>query len=151
MRRNAENRDARARKKTQIQTGRQRLGRALRAYTLLTVVTFLVDKIYALFAHGVGSDYMRYLFLLPLLGGVAVFLLIALLLPRLALRKSWRIAFNLYNSGIAAISASWLLKGILEIAGADSRRPDIFFYVGIGFVALGILVVIIQGIASRAR
>ena len=92
-------------------------------YTAVSVLCIVITNVYARFGHGVRSDYMDFMFLYPLLGGTAVFLLLALLWPALpeGMRKRSRMGYNLYNSGIACLTSAAMLTGIMEIAGTGSR------------------------------
>ncbi|WP_430839434.1 hypothetical protein [Clostridium nigeriense] len=47
----------------------------------------------------------------------------------------YRISFNIYNSGIAALTVGSLLHGILEIAGTSSEY--IMYYSILGWMAVG--------------
>ena len=48
-----------------------------------------------------------------------------------------RITVNLYNSGVAAVTVSSMLRGIFEIAGTGSMYQTILMYVGITFLIAG--------------
>jgi hypothetical protein len=103
----------------------------------------VITNVYALFGHGVRSDSMDFMFLYPLLGGSAVFLLAARLRPvlRKKTRGISRAGYNLYNSGIAALTSAALLTEIMEIAGSDSRM--------IQYIRIAGIVLIITAIARR--
>ena len=93
--------------------------------------------IYDQFSHGVRSPYMTWLFAWPFLLGV---------LPGMVfwrfpkVRRPGRFAVNLYNSGVAAVTVSSLLRGIFEIAGTDSVYQQRLMYVGGAMLLLGIAV-----------
>lgn len=106
-------------------------------------LAFAIDKVYALFAHGVGSPHMELLFLYPLLGGALVYGLLALFAPGVPLRRFWRPGLNLYNSGQAAISAGSLLQGIFEIAGTASAYTALFFLAGILLALCGVILAVL--------
>lgn len=112
------------------------------------VLAFAIDKVYALFAHGVDSPHMALFFLYPLLGGAVVCALLALFIPGVTVRPFWRVGVNLYNSGIAALVAGSLLQGIFEIAGTASAYTVFFFGAGILLMLGGIVLVLLPG--SRA-
>lgn len=107
-------------------------------YIFLTIFCIIFDRVYALFGHGVESPYMQWVFVIPLVG------LLVLLLLYFPLRKrgKGRFGFNAFNSGIATLTIGSLTEGILEIAGASSPYMKWFLYVGIGFVAIGIVALI---------
>ena len=120
---------------------RHGLRKTIIAYLILSAACVCVANVYALFGHGIRSAAMDFMFLYPLLGGGLVYCLIALLFPRLNLRRHYRLACNLYNSGIAALTVGALLKGIVEIAGTGSAWSSLFAYAGIGFLAAAVLAV----------
>ena len=99
-------------------------------YLAVSALCFLIDKIYALFGHGVSSPAMTWLFLYPLLGGALVFILLRLLAPVIAAKPRYRIAYNLYNSGIATLIVGSMLQGVFEIAGTSSPYTIVFYIVG---------------------
>jgi hypothetical protein len=89
------------------------------AYVLVTLACVAVDNIYALFGHGIRSDSMDFMFLYPLCGGLLWFLA-ATAKHR---HRFERAGFNLFNSGVAALTAAALLRGIVQIAGGSSAFP----------------------------
>ncbi len=117
---------------------RQPLKTAL-IYLVVSAFCFLVDKVYALYGHGVTSPAMTFLFLYPLLGGALVFLLLWFVQPWAAAVPRYRAAYNLYNSGIATLAAGSLLKGIFEIAGTSSPYTVLFYIVGGLLIAAGVI------------
>ena len=58
---------------------------------------------------------MTLMFLYPLVGGAAIYLVFGLIFKKIDY-KSLRIYFNIYNSGIATLTIGSLLKGIIVIA-----------------------------------
>lgn len=127
------------------------LKRPIETYLALSFLMVIIDEVYGLFGHGVTSASMSWMFLYPLLGGTLVLLLIALLIPEAAHADGFRLSFNLYSSGIAALTAASLLKGILEIAGADSPYTMMFFIAGWTFTASGLLVFLSKPLRQRAK
>ena len=75
-------------------------------------------------------------------GGFAVF-------GRLGLDN--RTAFSLYNAGITTLTVGSILRGIIEIAGADTVYPVYYFVVGTALVATGGLMVLYQWIQTNPR
>jgi len=75
-----------------------------------------------------------------LLGGTLVFLIAALVVPRLSekRRRISRMGYNLYNSGIAALASAWMLTGIMEIAGIGSKLILFIVIAGAVLMAVGI-------------
>ena len=109
-------------------------------YSGVSLLCVVISNVYAIFGHGIRSDSMDYMFLYPLLGGTVIFLLAAIVLPRLSQqpRVISRIAYNLYNSGIAALTSAAMLKGIVEIAGTGSAWIIYIKTTGIIMVAAAI-------------
>ena len=69
---------------------RRQLLKAAAVCLALAALCVLVDRVYALFAHGIASVYMDFMFLYPLLGGVLVYGLLAWLAPAVACHWRWR-------------------------------------------------------------
>jgi hypothetical protein len=107
------------------------------AFLAFAGLAFLVNKIYGLFGHGVRSASMTWMFLYPLLGGSLIYLLIDLLVPAIKTRPAYRLFCNLHNAGLAALTVGSFLKGILDIAGAESPYSHWFFYAGWLLLAAG--------------
>lgn len=124
---------------------------SIEIYLLLSILCIIIDNIYALFGHGVTSASMTCMFLYPLLGGTLIFVLIALTVPTAVKAFGFRLSFNLYNSGIAALTTASFLNGILEIAGADSPKTILFYLTGWSMTALGVLTFLAMPLRLRAR
>jgi hypothetical protein len=110
-------------------------------FTALFCIAF--NYIYSLFGHGVSSPFMSYAFVFSLVLGVVGFTVFG----RLNLDN--RIAYNLYNAGIATLTVGSILQGIIDIAGADTTYPVWYFLVGTVFVAIGGLVYFYQWIQTN--
>ncbi len=109
-------------------------------YLFATLFCIVLNYVYSLFGHGVSSPFMSYAFVFSLVLGVVGFLL----LDRLNLNN--RVAFNLYNAGIATLTVGSILRGIIDIAGADTVYPVYYFYVGAILVVVGALIYFYQWI-----
>jgi len=103
----------------------------VKIYVFTTLFCIAFSYIYSLFGHGVSSPFMSYAFVFSLVLGVVGFVVFG----RLNLDN--RIAFNLYNAGIATLTVGSILRGIIDIAGADTTYPVYYFFVGTAFVAIG--------------
>ena len=110
-------------------------------FTALFCIAF--NYIYSLFGHGVSSPFMSYAFVFSLVLGVVGFTVFG----RLNLDN--RIAYNLYNAGIATLTVGSILQGIIDIAGADTTYPVWYFLVGTVFVAIGGLMYFYQWIQTN--
>ncbi len=100
-------------------------------YAVVTLVCIGFNYLYSLFGHGVSSPYMTFAFAYSLILGVVGFVVIGLL------DLHSRVAFNLYNAGIATLTVGSILRGILDIAGADTVYPLYYFIAGAAFVVAG--------------
>lgn len=99
-------------------------------YIAVTVFCGLFSFIYELFSHGVYSNFMVYLFVIPLLLGV-VPELVVLLNPNLAARGgSWQPILQAF--AVATLIVGSALQGIVEIYGTTNRYIVYYFIVGIG-------------------
>jgi len=118
------------------------LRKTVLVYFIVSLIAIAVDHIYAIFGHGVSSAFMTWMFLYPLIGGAWLYLLIVRLVPGASQTDAHRLAFNLYNSGIAALTAGSFLKGILDIAGTSSPYTPIFLVAGWLFALAGLLMMV---------
>lgn len=109
-------------------------------FVLLSILTVTVYKVYSFFGHGVSSDAMTWMFLYPLLYGALFYLVTGSLLPRMNRFTGYRLFYNLYNAGIATITVGSFQKGIMEIAGTDSRYLKLFYGIGYALLGAGILI-----------
>lgn len=116
-----------------------KLNKTILNHSLFTIGTFLFAKIYLLFGHGVTSLWMSNAYLYVLGLGVFVFILIKVLTPEIVSQKDFRMFYPIYNSGVAILINGMLLRGILEIAGGSSAYVAWFFFVGWGFIAIGVV------------
>ena len=112
-------------------------------YVFTTLVCIAFNYIYSLFSHGVSSPFMSYAFVFSLVLGVVGFTVFG----RLNLDN--RIAYNLYNAGIATLTVGSILRGIIDIAGADTTYPVYYFFVGTLLIAIGGLMVLDQWIQTN--
>jgi len=115
----------------------------VKVYGFTTLFCIALNHIYSLFGHGVSSSFMSYAFVFSLMLGVVGFMVFG----RLNLDN--RIAFNLYNAGIATLTVGSILRGIIDIAGADTTYPVFYFFVGTVFVAIGGLIYFYQWIQTN--
>lgn len=112
-------------------------------YLFATLFCMALNYVYSLFGHGVSSPFMSYAFVFSFVLGVVGFLL----LDRLNLNN--RVAFNLYNAGIATLTIGSILRGVIDIAGADTVYPVYYFYVGAILVVAGALMYFYQWIQKN--
>jgi hypothetical protein len=103
-------------------------------YLIISIFCFAVNRIYAIFGHGVSSAYMTWMFLYPLLGGALFYLIIELFLKNIKHASKYRLFYNIYNSAIAILTVGSFLKGIFDIAGTNS--PYVLYYFVTGWVCI---------------
>ncbi len=115
----------------------------VRTYLFTTLFCIVFNFVYSLFGHGVSSPYMSFAFVFSFALGVVGFSLFGLL------NVNNRIAYNLYNAGIATLTVGSILQGILDIAGADTTYPLYYFIVGTVLVAIGGLMYFYQWIQAN--
>jgi hypothetical protein len=115
---------------------------AVYVYMAVAAFCILFNYVYSLHAHGVSSDFMTYMFLIPLLGGSLVFAWCYLLQNRV--KAPSRLSFNLYNSGIAWLTVGSCIKGVIEIAGYESDYITVFFVIGLFFLFFGLSAYMMQ-------
>ncbi|WP_170242664.1 hypothetical protein [Streptococcus suis] len=114
-------------------TKSSRTSRTLISYLTGSIFLFIFSRIYQALSYGEVSFFMNYLFCIPLIGGI---LLTGLLLFKPSLS---RMAYNLWNSGIATITAGFLLRGIINLSGRSTSLDQPYWYLGAGFLALALL------------
>ncbi len=118
------------------QTFHQRCAKITGIYAGIAAFCVVFCLIYEQFSFGEHSDAMRRMFLVPLLGGVLPFALLAAsdLLSGLS-----RVAFNLWNSGIAVLVSGCLITGIIEISGRVSDYSLYYWIAGGVFLAAAVV------------
>lgn len=121
-----------------------KLRKTILVYMILSLTAIAVDNIYALFGHGVRSAFMTWMFLYPLIGGTLLFLMMELLIPEISKAKGYRLFRNTYNSGIATLTVGSFLQGVFEIAGTNSTYTILFYVIGGGFIAAGLILFLVK-------
>lgn len=130
------------------------LRKTVLVFIVLSLTAIAVDNIYAIFGHGVSSAAMTWMFLYPLIGGALIYFLIERLIPGISRSPGYRLFYNIYNSGIATLTAGSFLKGILDIAGTSSTYTIVFSAIGWLFAAAGLILLAsltLKYIASREK
>ena len=115
----------------EIKTKRQVIG-----YLIVAIIVFVIDRVYSIFSHGVGSLAMSTMVVSVLILGVAGYRLLGLTLHKRFTKKGVNRFIHLYNSGIATLVIGQFLKGVLDIAGTGS--PYIKYY----FIASGFMILL---------
>lgn len=106
-----------------------------------SISCIVFSVIYEAFSHQVYSGYMIGAFLFPLVGGfipmVVFYKIKDLFFPNVFARY-------MYYSGIVTMTVGSIFQGVLDIYGTTNSLMAVYWCVGIGFVALGIGVWIIN-------
>lgn len=113
-------------------TENRRLLRAAAIYLAATVLCVVFNAVYTHFSYGERSGFMAMMFLFPLVGGV---LPAALVLFAGKAHGICRTAFNLWNSGIAALVCGCLVRGIINISGRFTEY-DVWYWLAGGTMLL---------------
>ncbi len=106
------------------------------AYTAITSFTAFFGGVYEIFSHGVISYYMVYAFGIPLLCGVMPNIIAAVI----GAQKPHKVAYNLYNSGVATITVGCIFEGVLEIYGTVNDLVYVYLFMGVALFLAGIFV-----------
>ena len=99
--------------------------------------TLLFALVYECFSHYVYSRFMLLAFLLPLLGGALPYALLARAPRRV---QPGVLSRCLYDSGLAALTAGSVFRGVLEIYGTTSRLSTVYAIVGATLCGFGLAV-----------
>ena len=106
------------------------------AYIFTTIFLIVFNIIYTHFSFGVTSDYMKYMFLITLIGGIIE---ITFLLICNHYNYRPRTSFNMWNSGLALLVAGCLVEGIVGISGRYTDWEIAYFTAGAIFLILSII------------
>mgnify|MGYP006972411465 CR=1 FL=1 len=93
-------------------------------YGILTAFTGVFSFVYLLFSHGESSPFMVWLFMPPLLLGLAPALLLmrtrASLQPGRSVRRIW-------NSAVATLTCGMLVRAVINISGRYTEYDTIYW------------------------
>jgi len=109
---------------TSVNGSNRRILKGIRGYLLVSLFVLIFHLVYHQFSHGVSSDWMTWAWTIPLTGGIVSCLV------RRSGRPESRLAFNAWNSGLAALTLGAILRGVMEIAGTESDLIMIFWILG---------------------
>ena len=96
-------------------------------------------------SYGEVSFFMNTLPLVPLIGGGLLISLISLL-PNLS-----RISYNLWNSGVAVLTAGFLLRGIVNLSGRSTTLDLPYWLIGAGFLGLALASISLSSLQLKKR
>ena len=102
-------------------------------YLILSIFLFIFSRVYVSLSYGEVSIFMNTLSLVPLIGGG---LLVGLLYLQPTLS---RLSFNLWNSGVAVLTAGFLLRGIINLSGRSTTLDWPYWLIGAGFLGLALV------------
>jgi hypothetical protein len=91
------------------------------------------------------------MFLYPSVGGALLYTMMLILIPQAAGYRYYRLFYNLYNSGIAALTVKSMLEGVFEIAGTSSHYMIIFAVCGWVMIIAGLIVLLLSAKNSRYK
>ncbi|HEM3598399.1 TPA: hypothetical protein U1C28_000701 [Streptococcus suis] len=123
---------------TSVTNSTTRFSRTFISYLAMAAFLFIFSHIYESLSYGEVSVFMHYMFCATLVGGI---LLLGLLQVKPNLS---RMTYNLWNSGIATITAGCLLRGIINLSGRSTTLDQPYWYVGAGFLALSLITLFIS-------
>ncbi|GAB6106781.1 hypothetical protein [Fusibacter bizertensis] len=106
------------------------------AMLLISILVYMIERIYSIFSHGVSSIMMSTMMVTVLVLGVGGYGILSLLYAKLNLRLNFRRFSNLYNAGIATIVVGQFLSGVVSIAGTGSDYIKFYFIIG-GMLIVG--------------
>ena len=99
--------------------------------------TLLFALVYEYFSHRVYSGFMLLAFLIPLLGGALPYALLARLPRRM---QPGILSRCLYDSGLAALTARSVFRGVLDIYGTTNRLEAVYWICGTALCLFGLAV-----------
>ncbi|HFI0533251.1 TPA: hypothetical protein ACGOXV_000174 [Streptococcus suis] len=122
-----------------------RTARTFINYLATTAFLFIFSRIYESLSYGEVSVFMHYMFCVTLVGG-------GLLLGLLTIKPNLsRLAFNLWNSGVATITAGSLLRGIINLSGRSTTLDQPYWFVGASFLILALISLFLGGNQRNKR
>ncbi len=99
----------------------------------------LFDNVYALYTHGVESAAMSLMFLYPLVGGAAIYVVLWHFDPFGERARHSRLFRNAYNAGLVTLTAASAMQGVMDIAGTSSPYTAVFVVCGALLCAAGFI------------
>lgn len=109
-------------------------------YLAFTAFCGFFSSVYGKLSHGVTSDYMVFLCLVPFIGGVIPYTALYLL----RFKAPHQIIRQFYNCGIATLCVGSCLTGIFEIYGNECVYTPYYFYVGLFLSVISLIAYLIK-------
>lgn len=130
---------------TSVTNSTTRVSRTFISYLAITAFLFIFSRIYESLSYGEVSVFMHYMFCVTLIGGTVLLGLLQLM-PTLS-----RLSYNLWNSGVATITAGCLLRGIINLSGRSTTLDQPYWYIGAGFLVISLVGLFINPSANNHR
>ncbi len=111
----------------------RRFKKTIITYLFTTIFLYIFSRIYQSQSYGEVSFFMNYLFLIPFIGGILLSIIL-----KFDFSFS-RLSFNLWNSGVAVVTAGFLLRGIINLSGRSTTFDKPYFYIGTLFLVVAII------------
>ena len=128
-----------------ISDTKKRAAKTAATYLAVALVCAIFGTVYELFSYGVFSMFMIFCCMPPLVLGSVPFFAIYIF----GKGMPGRLAFNLYNSGVATITVGFIFRGVIEIYGTTNRLSHIYSLFGALFIAASLTVYIIDIIRNK--
>lgn len=106
--------------------------RRILIYIFSGILCIIINYIYSQFSHGVSSNYMTYMFLIPVISGFVSILLEKI--EKTTLKKQ-----TIFANGVATLTIGCFINGILEIAGTSSNYQFIYYVAGVLLIILAFI------------
>lgn len=116
-------------------------------YLCITAFCGLFSAVYEYFSHGVDSNFMIFLYMIPLIAGVLPYAALGLIniLP-----CPTAVSRRVYNCGVTTLSLGCCLSGVLEIYGTSSIYIKYYWLTGLAGMTVGLILYLIAAL-SRAK
>ncbi len=108
-------------------------------YLTAALLCSIFGAVYEFFSFGVYSFFMIFCFMPPLTLGCVPFFFIFLSGKNMMSRLS----YNFYNSGVAALTVGFIMKGVIEIYGTTNRLLYVYFIGGAALMITGVVLWIV--------
>lgn len=113
-------------------------------YTAITIFVLIFSTVYAHYSHEVYSNYMKFAFVVPLVGELMLFILNKFIRFNI-------VSYYLLNSTVAIFTVGFIIRGIIVIYGTTNRLLVVYNYFGFIFLILFILCIILAVVQSVKR
>ena len=117
-------------------------------YLCITLFCGLFSAVYEYFSFGVYSNFMIFLYMIPLVAGVLPYAAAGLInfLPCPSPASE-----RVYNCGVATLALGCCLSGVLEIYGTSSIYIKFYWIAGVIGMAAGLILYLLAAFIPRRR